>query len=267
MALAQRDGSPAELAKRRRPRLAGLVERRLQTRRARRETRSGSDRGGARVSRHGPGLRFEPRLVHALQVLQERLLVFLRIVHEAAERAEPHLHEPRVHHVERGALLAHEQHTAPVGDGVGDEVRDRLGLAGARWPLDHERGAAPRACDRGRLCRVREHHVVPLLEHERRDLARERPRLLAEQLLEHGVGRRCAFRRIDEGRVVAHQRDVLVVEVCEREARQVERPVVRVGVLRGRALPIDHLRDGVLVRARCREAPLWPGRCMHHGIG
>src|SRR2546430_1309013 len=43
-----------------------------------------------------------------------------------------------MYHIERGSLLAHEQHLLALKERLSDEVCDGLTLAGAGWPLDYE---------------------------------------------------------------------------------------------------------------------------------
>ena len=59
--------------------------------------------------------------------------------------------EPATHNLERRLLLGHEQYFLPGGQGVRDEVGDRLRFAGAGRPLEHERLAARGAYDRRHL--------------------------------------------------------------------------------------------------------------------
>ena len=97
----------------------------------------------------------EPRLVRRPQALDERLLVGLGVVDEARQLVEAALAQPGVDDVDRRPLLAHEQDPLAAGDVVGDEVRDRLRLAGPGRSLDDEALAVRARGDRGDLRAVR----------------------------------------------------------------------------------------------------------------
>ena len=162
-----------------------------------------------------------------LKILDELLLVGLRVVDEAAERVEPLLPQPGVDHVDGGALLADEEHPFPAHDVVGHEVRDRRRLPGAGRALDDVARPGAREADRGRLGRIAGDDVVPLLE-------RRRPRRLPV----HGAGREredrvegLVARAVrEELGVVADERHLPVPEVAQGDAAEVEVPVIRVVV-------------------------------------
>jgi len=95
------------------------------------------------VLRGVPGC--HPGFVGFLERRDEGLLVGLRVVNERRQPVEAELSEPVVDDVDRGALLADEQDSLAARDVVGDEVRDRLRLAGPRRPLDDEARPLARA--------------------------------------------------------------------------------------------------------------------------
>ena len=97
-------------------------------------------------------------------------------MHLEAGVPEPHLVEAALDDVEGGALLRDEQDRLPAGEGIGDQVRDRLGLPGARWPLDHEVTAGADV-QQGR-------HLRAVAVLDRQDLLRP------GQVVEEGVFRR-----------------------------------------------------------------------------
>src|ERR1700722_18167429 len=49
---------------------------------------------------------------------------------------QPHLFQPVIDHVQCGPLLTYKENALPAGYKVGDEIGDRLALAGAGRPLD-----------------------------------------------------------------------------------------------------------------------------------
>ena len=60
------------------------------------------------------------------------------------EGLEADLRQARVHDIERGLLLGDEEDAPSVREVVGDEVGNRLRLAGAGWSVQDERLAAAR---------------------------------------------------------------------------------------------------------------------------
>src|SRR6266446_8759062 len=75
-------------------------------------------------------------LIGLLEVLNECLLVGLRIVNEAAQFIESLLAQAMEHHVNCRALFAHEQHSFSLRYVIGNEVCDRLGFTSAWRPLN-----------------------------------------------------------------------------------------------------------------------------------
>src|ERR1700722_16502942 len=49
---------------------------------------------------------------------------------------QPNLFQPVIHHVQCGPLLTYKENALPAGYKIGDEIGDRLTLAGAGRPLD-----------------------------------------------------------------------------------------------------------------------------------
>src|SRR5690349_8875433 len=93
----------------------------------------------------------EEFLVGLLQVLDERLLVSLRIVNEATEFIEALLPQTMEYDVNRRPLFAHEQDSFASRDVIGDQVRNRLRFTGSRWSLDNVTRAGARPGKRGGL--------------------------------------------------------------------------------------------------------------------
>ena len=82
------------------------------------------------------------RLRHVQRLLYLRVepgLLGLVGMQLQAERRQPRAVEASLHHVERRLLLGYEQDSAALGQIVRDDVRDRLRLAGAGRPVQHER--------------------------------------------------------------------------------------------------------------------------------
>ena len=86
-------------------------------------------------------------LVGLLQVLDESLLVRLRIMNEAAQLIQPLLAQPVKDHVNGRAFFANKQHALAARHIVRDQVGDRLRFARAGRALDDVAGAR---CARGR---------------------------------------------------------------------------------------------------------------------
>ena len=80
-----------------------------------------------------------------------------------AHVAEPDARQPPLHDLQRGHLLGHEEHLLALPHGRGDEVRDRLALAGPGRALDDEVAAPPDRLDRQGLRRIGRDHVHQLL--------------------------------------------------------------------------------------------------------
>ena len=195
----------------------------------------------------------EPALVAIAQIVDEGLLVGLRIVDQAAQLVQAGLLEPVEHHVERGALLAHEQHALAAPGVVGDQVGDGLRFAGTRRALDDEAAAAAGQRDRGVLGGVAGDHVPLLVRRDRRRrldlelarLDREDPveadplqavargsvffGAVALLALARGPGRARVV--VDQLGVVAHQRHLLVVEIGQGDLGQVEVPGIGVAAV------------------------------------
>lgn len=60
-----------------------------------------------------------------------------------AEVAQATVVEPSLHHFEGGNFLADEQDSPTFRQGVRDDVRNRLALAGSRWSIQNEADATP----------------------------------------------------------------------------------------------------------------------------
>lgn len=86
-------------------------------------------------------------LIGLLEILDERLLVRLRIVNQTTQLIQPLLAQPMEHHVNGRALLADEQDPLPARDVIGDEVRDGLGFARAGRALYDVARSRARPCD------------------------------------------------------------------------------------------------------------------------
>ena len=72
------------------------------------------------------------------QFLQHSFLVRFVTVQFEYKRIEPGPREARSDYFKRGELLRYEQNSLPFNKASGDEVRNRLRLAGTRRPLDDE---------------------------------------------------------------------------------------------------------------------------------
>ena len=89
------------------------------------------------------------------QIVDDSLAAGLVAVQIQAETGEPHPLEALVDHLECGTLLADEQHTLALAQGLGDDVDDRLTLARPRRPLDDQRPALPDVLHHLELARIR----------------------------------------------------------------------------------------------------------------
>src|SRR5207237_1285846 len=102
------------------------------------------------------------RVDEALELLAHALVQLARIapdvVNDRAQLAEAERRQPVLDHVERRALVAHEQHALTAREVIADDVRDRLRLARTRWAMDP--GAARIPCEPhgARLARVGVRH-------------------------------------------------------------------------------------------------------------
>jgi hypothetical protein len=170
------------------------------------------------------GRTLERALVGRLQVEDELPLVCLRIVDQADEVVQAALPQPVVHDVDGRALLAHEEDPLPLGQQVGHEIGDRLGLPGARRPLDDVAAAGLGGGQGAELGRIAEHDRITRGEIDVRHLEVRWPRCQRKDRLE-GAARLVAG---DEAVVVADERHLAVVEVSEGEVAKVEIPGVRV---------------------------------------
>jgi hypothetical protein len=97
------------------------------------------------------------------QRIEHRAFAGLVAVKLKAELAQAAGRQARVHHLERGHLLADEQHAPATGQRLSDHVGDRLALAGAGRPLQHEAGAGTGGGNRPGLARVGVEHLVAVL--------------------------------------------------------------------------------------------------------
>ena len=75
------------------------------------------------------------------QLLQHVPLFGFVGVHLQTEGADADIVQPLFHHLQRRHFLRHKQHGLAPGQGVGDQRRDGLGLAGAGWAVEHEAAA------------------------------------------------------------------------------------------------------------------------------
>src|SRR5690606_29939186 len=95
---------------------------------------------------------YSPRAVELLQHIDLRGLIGVEFQTELAETL---LLQPAVYDIQRRPLLSHEQHPATECQIVGDHVRDRLRLPGARWAIEDEIAPLAGGDDSGDLRRVR----------------------------------------------------------------------------------------------------------------
>ena len=93
-------------------------------------------------------------LVGLLEVLNERLLVGLRIVDKTTQFIESLLTQTMEHYVNGSALLTYEQHSFSLRYVIGNEVCDRLGFTSAGRPLNDVTRAGSGARDSRSLCCV-----------------------------------------------------------------------------------------------------------------
>ncbi len=212
--------------------------------------------------------RTQELFVGLLEVLDERLLVRLRVVDQATELIEPLLAQAMKHHVNRRAFFADEQHPLPAGNIVGDEVGDRLRFACARRTLNNiaRSGARPRYG--GRLGGIARNDEVLIREFQRR-----RRCFLGlfgcqrKDRVERVAGHVC----FDELRVIAHKRHLAIVEITERLTAQVEIPRIWILIIAipqrkhlslglqhcaciRRAAGVNDMRQARLRRSACRVA-------------
>ena len=164
-----------------------------------------ADRGQAHVVAGDRGLRPPHSLEHAAQLGDRLALARLVRVQLEAEVAEAGAGEPALHHLERGLLLGDEQHALAGDQRLGDQVGDRLRLAGAGRALQHERPTVGGGQDRGELARV----AV-----ERREQLGQRQRAIERR----GLGKR----RLRRERVAGAGREV-------RDHRRAEQRVAVLG--------------------------------------
>ena len=95
----------------------------------------------------------------------------MQVQHQLAEVL---LAKPLGHRIDRGALLGHEQHFLAAGNQRGDQVGDRLALAGSRRALDDQALPREHRVDRVVLARVGIQHQELISQ---RHLIRARDRL------------------------------------------------------------------------------------------
>ena len=144
-----------------------------------------------------------------------------------------------MHHIERGALLAHEQHAFATAGIVGNQVGDGLGLARPGRPLNDE--AAPAAGEtHGRvLGGVRGHHIPLLHRWERRwRIGFDLTRIDRKHPVKGGV----VGGLFDQLPIVLDQRHLAVVEVGQGHLGEIEIP--------GVAMTLRFLKDESLAHPR-----------------
>ena len=71
-----------------------------------------------------------------------------------AEWSQSDCLQSALHHLKRGHLLGHEQHTAPAIERIGNYVGDGLRLAGARRAVENKAAAVGRRTDGFELRRI-----------------------------------------------------------------------------------------------------------------
>ena len=106
------------------------------------------------LDRHSRG-RLSCGVESLAQLFEDRLLVGGVGVELEAERPHADALEAPMHHLEGRHLGGDEQHRLPGRQAMGDEVGDRLALAGTGRPLQHEALPVGGAEDRRQLARVR----------------------------------------------------------------------------------------------------------------
>src|SRR5437773_208468 len=106
-------------------------------------------------------------LVGLLEVLNECLLVGLRIVDKTTQFIESLLTQTMEHYVNGSALLTYEQHSFSLRYVIGNEVCDRLGFTSAGRPLNDVTRAGSCACDSRSLCGVAGNDQVLLGQFQR----------------------------------------------------------------------------------------------------
>src|SRR5262245_2944499 len=170
-----------------------------------------------------------PGVVDRLQIINESFLVALAVMNERANVTKADLLEPMEYDVQSCAFLADEQHALSAGHVVGDEVGDRLRLAGAGWSLDNITLTGPGSGNGLRLARVGRQHrmIVPLF---RRIGTEGASRVLRKQEVEIDV---VTGRRRNEVRIVPHEGHFAVVEIGERDRAKIDLPIVRTRILTG----------------------------------
>ena len=80
-----------------------------------------------------------------------------------AEIGQATLFQALEHDLQRGHLLADEQHALAGRHALGDDISDRLAFAGARRPLQHKALAGQRGGDRLSLARIGVEHLEAIL--------------------------------------------------------------------------------------------------------
>ena len=113
-----------------------------------RDSRRSFERGEVHLS-------FDKIFIGGLEVLDEFLFVALAVMDITAKLFEPHLFQPVVDHIECGAFFTHKENVLAAGHKIGDQIGDRLALAGAGRPLDNITFSSPAFQDRLRLRRGR----------------------------------------------------------------------------------------------------------------
>jgi len=106
-------------------------------------------------------------LIGLLEVLDECLLVGLRIVNKTTQFIESLLTQTMEYYVNGGALFAYEEHSFSLRYVIGNEVCDRLGFASAGRPLNDVTRAGSGACDSRSLCGVAGNDQVLLGQFQR----------------------------------------------------------------------------------------------------
>ena len=76
---------------------------------------------------------------------------------------QSNLFQAVIDHVQCGPLLTYKENTLPAGYKVGDEISDRLTLAGAGWPLDDIAVPGPAFQDGVCLGRIGGYYMEPVI--------------------------------------------------------------------------------------------------------